>query len=135
MFIVYCFFIIFTFRKENGHSLKVILSEIASTITTATTTSSDPVPPALSPLIKARSMLHPLPHPLPLDYTRNMRDDLPEDWVYCLCTVTERAGGKRVLVIIRIKNNQDPIVVKIPLEATTQVNDSTCTKVMTVHVL
>ncbi|XP_019850112.1 PREDICTED: uncharacterized protein LOC105312138 isoform X2 [Amphimedon queenslandica] len=106
-------------RKENGHSLKVILSEMVSTITT-TTSSSAPAPPSLSPLIKARSMLHPLPHPLPLDYTRNMRGSLPEDWVYCLCTLTERAGGKRVLVIIRIKNNQDPIVVKIPLGATTQ---------------
>lgn len=99
-----------TYRKESGHFFKSFVTNLTEAISASTPTITS------QSLIQARSLLHPLPHPLTLDYTRGIIDRLPNDWVYCVCVMKEIVKGDHSIIIVRIKNDKDPILVKIRLK-------------------
>ena len=74
-----------------------------------------------TPLFKARSILYPLPHPLPLAYTQHLIAILPEDWIYCSVHLIERVEKEKVLVIVRVRNGRENVIIKIPISSASEV--------------
>lgn len=95
------------FRKgSDERSFQTILNDVMLTFKSS-------VSPSL--LAKSRILLHPLPHVLPLQYTQQMVSRLPSDWVYCSLSLIQRTKTVKVLVIVRVKNDKENVIVKIQI--------------------
>ena len=115
----YYYYYVFIFlRKQVKNSTCSIIDDILSSLTSSSSSS-----PLTFNLSQARSVLYPLTRPLPLSYTTQLINNLPNNWTYCNLQIIGRIDNEeeKVLVIVRVRHGRECVMMKIPLESTTKV--------------
>ena len=73
---------------------------------------------------RARSTLQLHPTPTTLSYTRSLIQTLPTDWSICSISLAPKTQqGKQYLIVLQIKKQKSPFLVKIPLRSTSELEE------------